>query len=276
MDPAEIQSEDRGVFERVERDGVAIHTAPSVFESCGVGLAFSERAGGVSLAPYGSMNLAGHVGDDPSSVDRNREILLESIGIAAIRERLTTAVQVHGASITRVSAAIAGSGAFVGRGPAPVADCDALWTTERGVPLMLLYADCVPVVLVRPSAPAVAVVHAGWRGLASGVLTQAAAVMAALDGADDLTAFVGPHIGACCYEVGDDVKSRFLDHGGEAGPETPTLDLGAIVARELAKSGVPEQRQFRLALCTAHNTDRFFSHRAEGLTGRHGALAVIL
>ena len=94
------------MFERVERDGIAIHTVPSIFETCGVGIAFSERIGGVSDAPWSTLDLAGHVGDDAARVDRNRDLLCEAIGIGALRDRLTTAEQVHGTAVTRNEGAV--------------------------------------------------------------------------------------------------------------------------------------------------------------------------
>jgi len=264
------------MFERVERDGVAIHTVPSLFEVCGVGIAFSERIGGVSGTPWATLDLAGHVSDEPVHVDRNRDLLLESIGIGTLRGRLTTAEQVHGINAARVSAGDAGSGAYVGSGRGAIAATDALLTTERGVPLLMMFADCVPVVLVRPSVPAVAVVHAGWRGAAAGVIESAARELRALPGPDDLAAYIGPHIGPCCYEVGPECVSHFDNTFVTITAASTRLDLGAAVADALERSGVPKGRQCHLGICTAHNTDRFFSHRAEGLTGRHGALAVII
>lgn len=264
------------MFERVERDGAAIYTVPSLFEAAGIGVAFSERIGGVSVLPYASLNLAGHVGDVAESVDRNRDILLDSIGIGALRDVLTCAEQVHGIEVAEVTAANAGAGAHVSAPCPSVAGADALWTRERGVPLMLMFADCVPIVLARPCIPAVAVVHAGWRGAAAGIIRRAAEALGALPGADDLTAFVGPHIGSCCYEVGPEFVSHFENRFVTITAASPHLDLGAFVAEDLKRSGVPEGRQWHLGICTAHNTDRFYSHRAEGQTGRHGALAVIL
>lgn len=264
------------MFERVERDGIAIHTVPSLFEACGVGIAFSERIGGVSQGPYESLDLAGHVGDDAWRVDRNRALLLDSIGIGALAGQLTTAEQVHAIRAAMVDRSNAGSGALVSSGLPPIAATDVLWTTERGLPLLMLYADCVPVVLVRPSVPAVAVVHAGWRGAAAGVVENAAEAIASLPGEDDMRAFVGPHIQACCYEVGADVVSHFDPAFATITGVSPHLDLGAAVAAKLERSGVPRGRQWHLGICTAHNTDRFYSHRADGQTGRHGALAVIL
>lgn len=270
------------MFERVERDGVAIHTAPAIFESAGIGIAFTERGGGASRPPYASLNLATHVGDDPRAVDANRDLVMGAIGIAPLRDRLTTAEQVHGTTVTEVTGALIGQGAFAASGPAPVAGTDVLWTQERGVPLLLLFADCVPVILARSSHPAVAVVHAGRRGVEAGIVTKAARILGSLPGPDDLVAFVGPHIGGCCYDVADEVaraferRSHFDTSFVTITAASPRLDLGAVVADDLKRSGVPKERQWPLGICTAHNTDRFYSYRAEGLTGRHGALAVIL
>ncbi|MBN1193586.1 MAG: laccase domain-containing protein [Coriobacteriia bacterium] len=264
------------VFERVVRDGVAIHTVPGLFESHGIGIAFTERTGGASKAPYDSLNLAQHVGDDPRNVDASRERLLASIGIGVLRDRLTMAEQVHGSSIVEVTGSLTGAGARATGVRPPLPGVDGLWTREQGVPLMLLFADCVPVVLVRPSVPAVAVVHAGWKGVAAGIVGRSAGVLAELAGEDDLSAFVGPHIGTCCYEVGQECLSHFDSAFVTITAVSPHLDLGAAVASDLERSGVPRGRQWHLGICTAHNTDRFYSYRANGLTGRHGALAVIL
>ena len=264
------------MFERVERDGIAVHTVPSLFESSGVGIAFAERIGGVSGLPYASLNLASHVGDDPVRVDVNRERLLSAVGIGTLRDRLTTAEQVHGVRVTEVTPATAGAGASAASGPPPVPLADGLWTRERGLPLLLMFADCVPVILVRPSVPAVAVVHAGWRGVAAGIVGRAARLLADLPGEDDIAAFIGPHVGGCCYSVGPECVSQFDSAFVTITEVSSRLDLGAAVADDLERSGVPKGHQWHLGICTAHNTDRFYSYRADGQTGRHGALAVIL
>jgi YfiH family protein len=263
-------------FERVERDGVTVHTVPELFEATGVGIAFTERGGGASEAPFNSLNLAGHVGDDPACVDANRMKLLDAIGIGALFERLTTAEQVHGTQVSRVGTAQAGAGASTQGGPHPIPRTDALWTSERGVPLLMFFADCVPIILVHPAGPAVAVVHAGWRGAAAGIAGIAAQQLAQGQGTSEILAFIGPHIGPCCYEVGPELVSHFDNSFVTITAAPPHLDLGAAVAADLERSGVPRGRQCHLGICTAHNTDRFYSYRADGITGRHGALAVIL
>ena len=264
------------MFDRIEQEGVAAYVPERLAATPGVLVAFSERTGGTSVPPYASLDLAGHVGDEPSAVDANRQRLLELLSLGQMADRLTTAEQVHGSRIVEVTRAEAGSGARVSCGPGPVPAADALWTREQGVPLLLLFADCVPVVLVRPSIPAVAVVHAGWKGAAAGIVGATARTLQTLGGEDDCRAFVGPHIGPCCYEVGPDVVSHFGNAFVTITAASSHLDLGAVVAEDLKRSGVPKERQWHLGICTAHSTDRFYSYRAEGLTGRHGALAVIL
>jgi YfiH family protein len=246
----------------------------------GVLVAFSMRTGGLSAAPFASLNLAAHVGDDPSSVDANRSTLLSSLDIADLRDRLTTAQQVHGTSVDHVRAADAGAGAFAGSGSrSAVPSADGLVTSATDVPLMLFFADCVPVVLVatRPRR-AVAVVHAGWRGALGGIVAKGALALASVAGCEpvDLIAYVGPHVGPCHYEVDDALLSQFVHAFGTIVAAQGRLDLGAVVSESLNGVGVPISSVCRASVCTAERTDAFFSHRAEGLTGRHGALACIL
>jgi YfiH family protein len=156
---------------------------------------------------------------------------------------------VHGTAVVRAN----------GRG----AEADAIWTDEPGVGLVVVTADCLPIALVRTNGtPGVCLVHAGWRGLAAGVVGNA---VDALGG--PVAAVVGPGIGACCYEVGPEVAERFGERG-------PTLDLRAVAERALRRAGVDDVAH--VDLCTSCDAERFFSHRRDrGLTGRQGALAYI-
>lgn len=277
--PLEHPSDHRPSLERVETGRVAYWTDPGLARVGGVIIAFSERGGGVSPAPYAELNLAAHVGDDPLAVDANRALFLDALGIGAYAGRLTTAEQVHGDRVTWVTDVDAGSGARVVDGRPPVASTDALVTCEPRVPLLLFFADCVPVVLVGPG-PCVAVVHAGWRGALASLPGSVAEALARRAGVEpsSVTAYVGPHIGACCYEVGDEILSHFVNtFGTVARAESGSLDLGAVVHESLTRVGVRTCSIAHLGACTAQTTERFFSHRAEaGLTGRHGALACIL
>ena len=154
-----------------------VWTDEVLLSASGVVVGFSERGGGVSQAPFDSLNLGSHVGDDPVAVDQNRRRMLDALGLDAFREQLTMAEQVHGERIALVRAADAGSGAFAGGGRLAFAGTDVLITREAGVPLALCFADCVPIILVAPG-PAVAVVHAGWRGALSSLPGKAALELA--------------------------------------------------------------------------------------------------
>jgi YfiH family protein len=141
---------------------------------------------------------------------------------------------------------------------------DGLWTDEPGLPLLALAADCVPIAIARArGAPALAVVHAGWRGLAAGVVEASAGSL----GGGETAAIVGPSIGPCCYRVGPEVSERFdadLTHEGK-------LDLWTAAERALSRAGVESVE--RVDVCTRCHPEQFFSHRYSG--PRHGAQGVI-
>lgn len=245
----------------------------------GVVVGFSERVGGVSPAPFDSLNLAAHVGDDPRAVDENRSRFLHALDLESLRASLVVPEQVHGSGIVVVGKGEEGMGAFAAHGRGQIPATDALITAAKGIPLLLCFADCVPVVLVAPG-PIVAVVHAGWRGaLASlpGIVTRR---LAAASGCDitEVVAYIGPHVRACHYEVGDEVMSHFINAFGTfARAASGGLDLDVAVTASLTDAGVAQCNIARLGTCTAEATDRFFSFRAEyGRTGRHAALACIL
>ncbi len=267
-------------LQRTTSDGVSWWADAAACSSVGVLVAFSERQGGCSGAPYVSLNLAGHVGDDTDAVDASRSRLLEALGIAASRDALTMAEQVHGESIALVGASDAGAGAWAGRGGrGPIRETDALITLLPRTPLAMCFADCVPIILVAPG-PAVAVVHAGWRGALASLPGKAAAQLAheARCEPDEVVAYIGAHIGACHYEVSAEIMSQFVyTFGTFARAVSGGLDLDAVVSASLDLAGVAPCNIARLGVCTAEATDRFFSYRAEGgVTGRHAALVCIL
>jgi len=262
---------------RLEYDGVVAHTDSSLRSRAGVVVAFSERGGGVSERPFSGLNLAQHVGDQAAAVNANRRLFLGLLDAGHYAGALTTAEQVHSAVIAEVTPALAGSGALAAGARAPVPGVDALWTRMEGVPLMLFFADCVPVVLVSESPRAIAVVHAGWRGALAGIVGKAATVLGeAVGSTTGLSAYVGPHIGECCYEVSPEIVSQFGNMFVTIPRASGRLDLGAVVAEDLDRAGVSRENQWHLGICTAHNTDRFFSYRAEGRCGRHAAFAMLL
>jgi YfiH family protein len=220
----------------------------------------TTRGGGVSHGPYASLNLATHVGDEPSAVAANRARLREALALPAEPAWLE---QVHG---TRVS--------FLPDGDRRSADAAVTFT--KGCVCAVLVADCLPVVLAGRAGDRVGVAHAGWRGLAAGVVE---ATVAALDGdPGTLIAWLGPSIGRDAFEVGAEVREAFLgaDPGAtdafQAGRDGRWLaDLSALARRRLAAAGVTEVHGG--GLCTHADRARFYSHRRDGITGRMAALA---
>lgn len=260
--------------------GVTVWTDFALAEK-GIVIGFSERGGGVSDSPYASLNLAAHVCDDPVRVDENRSRLLAAAGLAGYREQLVVPDQVHGSRVTVVTRREAGSGASAAGGRPPVPEADALVTAARGIPLMLCFADCVPLVLVAPKpTAAVAVAHAGWRGSLASVPGETARELARVAGCEtsDLLVYIGAHVGACHYAVNDDIMSQFFNAFGTfARADSGGLDLDATVTASLVEAGVATCSIARLGTCTAEATDRFFSYRSEaGHTGRHSAFACVV
>ena len=224
----------------------------------GYEVAFTTRIGGVSDGPYASLNLGRKSGDDVERVDENRRIACEAIG--ADLEKLALNHQVHSSRVLEAAPAMRGEHA------------DGLWTEEPGLPILAMSADCLPIVLARTDAgsPAVAVLHAGWRGLLGGIV---AAGTEALGGVT-LTAAIGPGIGPCCYEVGEEVAAPFRDRFGEDVVRQGRLDLWTSAERALRDAGVEQVE--RLDRCTACEPDTFFSHRRDaGRTGRQGVIAYV-
>jgi YfiH family protein len=218
--------------------------------------AFSTRAGGVSEAPFDTLNLGRLTGDEPDRVAENRARLCAQAGAAT--EHLRFGRQVHGTVVRRAA----------GQGEPG----DGLWSDTREEPLLVFAADCLPVVLARTNGagPAIAAIHVGWRGLLGGIVEAAAAAL----GGGRLAAVIGPGIGLCCYEVGEDVAGPFRERFGAGLVNGGRLDLPAAAERALRAAGAV--RVDRVDLCTACNPDRFFSHRRDGArTGRQGLIAYV-
>ncbi len=208
-------------------------------------VAFSTRAGGVSEGHYESLNLGRMTGDDVERVDENRRRLCAEIG--AKPERLALNRQIHSTTVHRAEPGARGEPG------------DGLWTEEPDLPVLAMSADCLPIALARvgDGRPAVAVLHAGWRGLLAGIV---GAGVRTLGGT--VHAAVGPAIGPCCYEVGREVAEPFAAAFGTDVLKGRNLDLWASAERALLAAGVEEVE--RLDLCTSCNPELFFSHRRTG------------
>lgn len=233
-----------------------VDLAPAI--PTGVDAVVTTRHGGVGRAPYDSLNLGDHVGDDPAVVSENRRRVSAAMGVAP--SALVLARQVHGATVLDLDHW--SGGPLVG---------DALFTTRDDLALAILVADCVPVLFVAPDGAAIAVAHAGWRGLAAGVLH---ATLRHFD-ATTVRVVVGPHISATRYQVGPEVSDHFADVPGavrEDVGDRRLLDLGAVTRHQLRDAGVDERR----VVCVASSSDdtaHFFSDRAARPCGRFALVA---
>lgn len=240
-----------------------------------VGVLSTTRRGGVSPAPYddgmgsGGLNLGTHVGDQPHNVAANRVILREMLPDDPV-----WLSQVHGTAVANVAEV----------GPQQVPEADACVSAVPGRVCVIMTADCLPVLFADKDGKMVGAAHAGWRGLAAGVLENTVAEMRAA-GAGELTAWMGPAIGAYQFEVGPDVKQAFLngavDDSGvrhveaafstvEGKPGKYLADIYALARYLLHRAGVKDVHGGEF--CTVSNSGRFYSYRRDGVTGRQATL----
>jgi YfiH family protein len=232
-------------------------TAPA-----GVRVISTYRGGGSSVAPYASLNLGGHVGDVPEAVADNRRRLAAAAGLPQEPKWLT---QVHGVNVADLDAA-------------DVADAraaDACFSRRPGTVCAILTADCLPIVLTSDPGDLVAAVHAGWRGLAAGVIESLVTALAVPPAS--LLAWLGPAIGPGHFEVGAEVREALVH--GDAGAQAAfalnprgrfMADLGMLARRRLAALGI--DRVYGGSECTFADGARYFSHRRDGTTGRQATL----
>ena len=217
---------------------------------------FTTRRGGASPPPYDSLNLGALTDDDPAAVAANRSAIAAQLGVSPSYTR-----QVHGPRVLRVGEPLPVDGP-------PEADGQA--AAVAGVAPAVLVADCLPVVIAGQGA--VAAVHAGWRGLAQGVLSEGVSAVRELGGTGPLAAAIGPGAGPCCYEAGDEVHAAFAHHGPLARARR-NADLKSIARAELAAAGV--EVVYDLGICTiCADPQLLYSHRRDhGITGRQAGIA---
>lgn len=225
----------------------------------------SEREGGVSLAPYDTLNLGDHVGDDPIAVAENRRRLA-----SGLRAKPVFLKQVHGVGVVQLAADTPDG-----------TEADACWTRERGLVCTMMVADCLPVLLADRAGTVVGAAHCGWRGLAGGVLEALWQGMAPAAGAPgDVIAWLGPCIGPEAFEVGPEVRAAFAENDRDAsalfiphGQGKFLADLPALARRSLAALGITDVHgnDGSRAWCTVSNPSRFFSHRRDRVSGRFAA-----
>ncbi|WXL25087.1 peptidoglycan editing factor PgeF [Ectopseudomonas mendocina] len=226
--------------------------APGRVKSC-----VTTRSGGVSVPPYEGLNLGDHVGDDPVSVRKNRERLTSMLGC-----KPAWLQQVHGTSVVEAN-------------PWQVDEADASWSATSGIACTVMTADCLPVLFCDRAGTRVAAAHAGWRGLAGGVLEATLDVLAVPP--EDVLVWLGPAIGPDAFEVGSEVRDAFVDQHAQAEaafvqgehPGKFMADIYALARIRLAAQGV--EAVYGGGLCT-FNDPRFYSYRRSAQTGRFASL----
>jgi YfiH family protein len=229
---------------------------------------FTTRQGGYSQGEWATLNLARHVADDPGLVEKNRESLqrlLPSEPVWLNQVHSNHCVDLDVLPIDQAGSKPNSDSQYPG-----VLDADAVVTSQMGRVLAIMVADCLAILVASRSQPRLAAIHAGWRGLADGVIGRTIETMKA----DDLVAWLSPAIGPCHYEVGGEVRSRFTTASGfTARDDRWMLDLFTIARRQLAALGVTEIHGG--GICTFCEAARFYSYRRDGVTGRMAALAWI-
>ena len=239
-------------------------------------LTSTRRGLGVSQAPFDAFNLGSRCGDDPEAVMENRRQLETALQLPSPPHWLR---QVHGIDVVRFDLPfpLAGEGWGEG-GVVDEPEADASVTATSGTVLAILTADCLPVVFADRHGSEIAAAHAGWRGLADGVLESTVAAMRTP--ANDIVAWLGPAAGPDAYEIGEEVFEAFMsdDAGASAAfastrPGHWNVDLYALARRRLAAVGVTDVHGG--GLCTISDPSRFFSHRRDGRSGRIATLAWI-
>ena len=225
----------------------------------------TTRAGGVSGRPWDSLNLGSHVEDNPDNVEQNRLRLAESAGLTS--ERIGWLNQVHGTDVVELTPDNVGQ----------IAKADASYTRHPGIACAILTADCLPVVLADSEGTVVGAAHCGWRSLCGGVIENLVNVMAVAP--KTLQAWLGPAIGPDSFEVGPEVRDAFLEHDPKAARAFKTegarsghfmADIYALATLRLNNLGVATVTGG--GLCTVQDSDRFFSYRRDGQTGRMATL----
>jgi polyphenol oxidase len=229
------------------------------------------RHGGVSSAPWAALNTGGSVGDDVAAVAHNHALMYQVLDVAG--NQACTTWQVHGAEVV------------VANGPVAnrhwLARADGVITNRVDVPLVMRYADCVPLLFYDPVQQAIGLAHAGWRGTVQGMAAQTVQALQQAYGSQpqDIQVVIGPSISMACFQVGEEVVAAIENHFGttdglmrrDTVDGTAYVDLWAANKLDLERAGV---EQIEIAhICTYQNKHDFFSHRAEnGKTGRFGVV----
>ncbi|MBQ7096751.1 MAG: peptidoglycan editing factor PgeF [Clostridia bacterium] len=239
-------------------------------ESGCVSHCFTSKCGGVSCGTVKGLNLGYRVGDKQEAVDENYRLVAGDFGFDF--SRITAGRQTHSSNIRIITESDAGKG--VSR-ESEFENVDGLVTNVKGLPLVVYYADCVPILLVDETAGVIAAVHSGWRGTVAKIVKNAVDIMISDFGADSekIKAAIGPSIGLCCFETGEEVACQFDDSLLEPwGKEKFKVDLQKANENILLSCGLAQRNVDVLKICTVCNNDILYSYRMEKeATGRMGA-----
>lgn len=261
----------------IEIDGLRCLSPNGVGWPENVVVGFTTRVGGKSTGAYAGLNIGLGSGDVPETVLKNRERLAVTIGLPL--SRWVVGGQVHGVRVTRVESKDAGRGSTAR--DTVIKETDGLATDAHEVGIFTITADCLPVALVDPDRPAVATLHAGWRGTAAGMATEGVRAMRENFESDPthLWGIVGPGIGGCCYQVGPEVAEKFDSAYLRPDPDAAgksRLDLPAANKGQLVAAGLSPERILMADLCTNDRPDLFYSwRRYKTITGRQAGFAFI-
>jgi YfiH family protein len=246
------------------------YIASTLLQGSSLAHGFLTRAGGISPAPYESMNFDARDTDPAGNVERNRALFHEAFAIP--QGRLVTVSQVHGKEV------------LVIEGPLPdkPVEADAIVTSEPDVAIGMMTADCQPILLFDPVNNAIGAVHAGWKGTALGIVVETVLKMSETYGTDPacLIASLGPCIGPCCYKVGWNVLDEYMKNHRDADcfreNDGLRMDISLANNLQLLGVGVKKENISNDSVCTSCNTELFFSHRKEnGRTGRQLSFIMI-
>ena len=266
------------MFKLNNRNGVSYYTIDSFEETGLVKHGFSTREGGVSEGCYSSMNLRFHCDDTRENVLRNYEIIAGTLGMDF--KKLVLSKQVHEDVIHTVSDDDIGNGIIYDN---KFESVDALITDKKGIPLVTLFADCVPLFFLDKKQGVAALAHSGWKGTVKRIGQKTAEKMKKDYGSNpkDILAAIGPSIRECHFEVGDDVAKIFTDEFGQDTAvkygEKYHVNMQKAIMKQLLETGIPHENITDSGICTYCNSDLLFSHRkTNGKRGNLGAFIELI
>lgn len=259
-------------FKPIKHEELVYYIDEKIENIGGVSHIFTTRFGGFSSGPLFSMNMSPSR-ENPDTVKKNYKLVCDCENIPS--ERCVLSHQTHTSNIKIVTEEDAGKGLYR---ESDIQDIDGLITNVKNLPIVIFYADCVPILLYDPAKNVIAAVHAGWRGTVSDIAGKAVEIMKNSFGSDpsNIVASIGPSIGPCCFETGEDAKKEFVKSGLEKYIIGNNIDLQGSNKEKLILRGVKAENITISGFCTKCKCNEFFSHRGCGSdTGRMALIACL-